>query len=102
MKKIANVKTTFNTYQINELIGQGGNGFVYKASDSTADVFAIKILETSKANSEKLKRFKNEFKFCSKNTHRNIITVCDNGLTETGDPFYVMPFFDGSLSGGLV
>lgn len=47
--------------------------------------------------SEKLKRFENEFRFCSRNKHPNIITVLDNGLTEDQSPFFVMPLYKGSI-----
>lgn len=46
-----------------------------------------------------MKRFENEFRFCSRNKHKNIITVLDHGLTNDGAPFFVMPLFDGSLRG---
>ena len=44
-----------------------------------------------------IKRFKNEHQFCDQNRHDNIIRVTDHGLTENGEPFFVMPMYDGSI-----
>lgn len=97
MKKPKLVKTTFSTYVLEKSIGQGGNGYVYKAKDEDENYFAIKILDPSRITDEKIKRFKNEYIFCSNNKHPNIITVIDHGLTEDNIPFFVMPIFKGSL-----
>ncbi len=44
-----------------------------------------------------MKRFENEYRFCSVKRHRNIINVVDHGLTDEGAPFFVMPLYTGSL-----
>ncbi len=49
---------------MNRSIGQGGNGFVYEAEDEDG-VVAIKVLDSNRATKEKLKRFENEYRFCS-------------------------------------
>ncbi|MEE9337626.1 MAG: hypothetical protein V3U87_06065 [Methylococcaceae bacterium] len=64
MKKPKFVQTTFSTYKVNRSIGQGGNGFVYEAEDEDG-VVAIKVLDSNRATKEKLKRFENEYRFCS-------------------------------------
>ncbi len=97
MKKPKSVKTTFSTYSIGNIKGQGGSGVVYEATDEDGNLFAIKFLDSGKASYEKLKRFKNEFLFCSKNKHKNIITVLDHGITDEESPFFVMPLYDNSL-----
>ncbi|MCP4767804.1 MAG: serine/threonine protein kinase [Gammaproteobacteria bacterium] len=97
MKKPKSVQTTFSQYTIGDVKGEGGSGVVYEAFDDEGNQFAIKALDPQKAFQEKLKRFKNEFSFCSKNKHPNIITVLDHGLTDDGIPFFVMPLFDYSL-----
>ena len=91
------LKTAFSKYSVIEVIGQGGNGTVYRAKDSFDQQFAIKVLDPSKSTKEKLKRFKNEYLFCSRNTHKNIITVLDYGITSDDAPFFVMPIYDSSL-----
>lgn len=96
MKKPKFVKTTFSTYQVNKSIGQGGNGFVYEAEDDGV-VVAIKVLDSNLVTKEKLKRFENEYRFCSTKRHDNIIHFIDHGLTEDQAPFIVMPIYEGSI-----
>jgi eukaryotic-like serine/threonine-protein kinase len=90
-------KTAFSTYAAVEIIGEGGSGKVFKATDDFNQFVAIKILDPSKATKEKLKRFKNEYIFCSRNKHKNIVTVIDHGLDNDGSPFFVMPLYSNSL-----
>ena len=97
MKKPKEVRTTFALYTLSKCIGEGGTGVVYSATDDSNKKFAIKILDPAKASREKLKRFENEYRFCSHNKHPNIITVLDHGLTDEGTPFFVMPFYEASL-----
>lgn len=93
-------ETTFTTYSASEIIGEGGSGRIYKATDESGNICAIKLLEPDKATKEKVKRFKNELQFCLRNQHKNIVTVIDHGLFKDGkitSPFYVMPFYSNSL-----
>ncbi len=73
-------ETTYAQYTGSDIIGEGGAGRVYKAKDDAGDVYAIKVLTSAKANTEKMKRFKNEVEFCRRNQHQNIIKVVDNGV----------------------
>src|SRR5258708_21458527 len=91
------LKSAFDTYTIQKQRGAGGSGVVYEGLDSENKGCAIKVLDTAKANSTRLKRFKNEINFCSKNTHKNILQVTGSGITETGATFYVMPLYSGTL-----
>ena len=97
LKKGTALRTVFETYTIEGQLGSGGAGTVYSATDSDRRHHAIKVLDQRRATSSTLKRFKNEIYFCSRNVHKNIISVTDQGLTETEEPFYVMPRFSGSL-----
>jgi serine/threonine protein kinase len=97
MKKPKEVRTAFSIYAIKDCIGEGGCGLVYSATEENDDVVAIKILDPSKVTREKLKRFENEYRFCSNNKHPNIITVLNYGLTEDDNPFFVMPLYEASL-----
>lgn len=79
--------------------GQGGNGQIFEVLDEAGAQWAIKLLD-SKANTEKIKRFKNEQNFCLKNTHPNIVTVRDfgeHGPVGKEMPFYVMTYYPGTL-----
>jgi serine/threonine protein kinase len=91
------LKTAFDSYTILGQIGAGGAGEVYEVRDSENSAFAAKILDPAKVTTSRLKRFKNEINFCSKNTCRNIVRVQASGVTPDGDTFYVMPLFSGTL-----
>ncbi len=97
LKKGALLKSAFETYTVKERKGGGGSGVVYEVLDSEGSAFAIKILDPAKTSTARLKRFKNEIDFCSKNTHENIIRVLGSGVTETGATFYVMPLYSCTL-----
>lgn len=99
MKKTKLFSTAFNTYSVIEKIGEGGCGVVYSAKDESGELFAIKNLDAGKATKEKMKRFENEYRFCTRNKHPNIITVLDSGLNEDQSPFFVMPLYKGSIRG---
>jgi serine/threonine protein kinase len=98
LKDAMTLETTFDTYVLEELIGEGGAGRVFggKASDGTQ--VAVKVL--SQASDDKRRRFKNEIAFLSQNRHANIVSVIDHGITRHGKtpaPFYVMRRYDGNL-----
>jgi serine/threonine protein kinase len=100
MSKPVVFETTFARYVSTGIVGEGGAGRVYRAIDDAQNAYAIKLLDPAKANREKLKRFKNEVSFSLRNRHQNIITVNDHGNVvdgKKGSPFYVMPFYKGSL-----
>lgn len=100
LRKPVLFETTFAHYTATDIIGEGGAGRVYKATDDAGSVYAIKLLTSAKPNSEKMRRFKNEVQFCSKFEHSNIIKVIDHGVYLAGDqhsPFYVMPLYPYSL-----
>jgi serine/threonine protein kinase len=97
MKKPNSLSTAFATYAVNQVIGEGGSGVVYGATDDVGAEFAVKVLNPERASREKLKRFENEYRFCSRNKHPNIVTVLDHGLSPDGAAFFVMPRYEGSL-----
>lgn len=97
MKKPKAVETTFATYQVGKLLGQGGSGVVYEVTSDSGDNFAAKFLDPARASTEKRKRFKNEYLFCSRTDHPNILKVSDHGISSDGAPFFVMPLFERSL-----
>ena len=91
------LKTAFDTYTIKGQRGAGGSGEVYEVRDSEDVAYAVKILNPERVTATRLKRFKNEIHFCTKNTHRNVIQVHGSGATMTGATFYVMPLYSGTL-----
>jgi serine/threonine protein kinase len=91
------LRTPFETYTVGVLKGAGGSGEVYEAHDSDGKAWAVKILDPARTSSLRLRRFKNEIHFCTKNTHKNILQVQATGITDAGATFYVMPLYAGTL-----
>jgi serine/threonine protein kinase len=93
-------ETTFGTYEVDEVLGEGGAGKVYGGFGLDGSPVALKVLSLDRVSSDKRKRFKNEIAFLSKNKHANIVTVVDHGLHFSDGvtvPFYVMKRFDSTL-----
>jgi serine/threonine protein kinase len=94
------VETAFGAYTLTELLGEGGAGRVYGGTSPDAIKVAVKLLSADKATKDKRRRFKNEIAFLSRNTHPNIVSVIDHGVTHTkgaSEPFYVMRRYDCNL-----
>lgn len=83
-------------YEILQLLGQGGMGAVYKASDRELDRFvALKVIRPELAsNPSILARFKQELLLSHQVTHRNVIRIYDLGEAE-GLRFITMEFVEG-------
>lgn len=100
IKKNTHITTAFEEYIIKSQIGQGGNGTVFEAIDSSGNTVALKAIDRNATLTDKLKRFKNEISFCQNYTHPNIIKVLDYGtyLADNKDIiFYVMPYYNSTL-----
>lgn len=98
MSKPDKLYTTYSTYDVKDVIGEGGSGLIYKAVDDDGLNVAIKALPFEKSSKGKLKRFKNESHFCRNCDHANIVKVTDSGLfDDKKTPFFVMPLYEGSL-----
>jgi serine/threonine protein kinase/tetratricopeptide (TPR) repeat protein len=90
-------QTVSGRYVIEEKIGSGGMGVVYRARQLLVDrSVALKILPRDLADdTAAAKRFTNEAKAISQLRHPNIVTLYDFGLTEDGRPFIAMEFVAG-------
>lgn len=102
MAKINNLEfeTMSNSYKAVRKLGEGGAGTVFEITDQDSKTFALKILSSGVVSTDKVKRFKNEMNFLSKNRHDNIVAVLDSGFVmENGKklPFYVMPLYRQTL-----
>jgi len=89
-------KTVSGRYHVNEVIGVGGMGVVYRAHQAAVDRdVAIKVLMPEMISDETLiKRFELEARAASRLSHPNTITVYDFG--REGDLLYIaMEFLDG-------
>ena len=84
-------------YRIDQIIGRGGMGVVYKAVDTQLDeTVAIKTLpgDVMSRSPEDLERFKREIRLARKITHRNVLRTYDYGEAE-GVYFISMEFVRG-------
>lgn len=99
LRKNSVVHTAFNDYTLTKQIGEGGNGRVFSATDSSGDKVAIKFVSHDISGS-KLKRLKNEIYFCERSEHNNVIRIIDHGYGEFDEgifSFYVMPLYEKTL-----
>ena len=73
-------------YRIEQVIGRGGMGVVYRATDTQLDeIVAIKTLpgDVMQRSPEDLERFKREIRLARKITHRNVLRTYDYGQAES-------------------
>jgi HAMP domain-containing protein/predicted Ser/Thr protein kinase len=84
-------------YRIEQILGRGGMGVVYRASDTQLDeTVAIKTLpgDVMTRSPEDLERFKREIRLARRITHRNVLRTFDYGEAE-GVYFISMEFVRG-------
>jgi serine/threonine protein kinase/Tol biopolymer transport system component len=84
-------------YQIVNLIGEGGMGEVYLATDTILGRrVALKVLPTFVSKDpERLRRFTQEARAASRLSHPNVCVVHEIGETEDGRPFIAMEYVEG-------
>jgi len=94
-------------YEIQELIGDGAMGQVYKAKHRLLKrTVAVKMMHPNLVSgAAALKRFQKEAELASALNHPNILTVYDFGVTDDGVPYLVMAYLQGTslataISGG--
>ena len=93
-----------NTYRIQEVVGRGGIGVVYRARDILMErTVAIKMLHAHLVQDQaSIQRFQQEARAASAINHPNVITAYDFGISESGQPYLIMDFLSGkSLSGTI-
>lgn len=85
-------------YELQELIGSGGMGHVYKAKDNKLDrTVAVKILREEYLDDEEfVERFHNEAQAAAKLSHNNIVAVFDVGV-DRDMHFIVMELIEGII-----
>lgn len=90
-------------YQLEQFVGGGGMGAVFRALDTTLDrVVAVKVLSRQQsADEEMLRRFRNEAQSAARLDHENIGRVHAVG-SEDGWHFIVFEFIEGTNLRDLV
>jgi len=82
---------------IEEKIGEGGMGAVYRAHQKSVDrTVAIKTLRSALVDSDEfVDRFFTEVKVATKVDHPHCVTILDFGQTEDGTLYLAMEYLDG-------
>jgi len=96
-----------NKYQIEQLLGQGGMGAVYRATHlGTKRTVAVKVIQPQlSAHDQFVARFRREAEAAGRLRHPNVVDVTDFGLAQTTDgpvAYLVMEYLDGCSLGDIV
>jgi serine/threonine protein kinase/tetratricopeptide (TPR) repeat protein len=85
-------------YEIHSLIGQGGMGIVYRASDRVYPnrKVALKAIQKARLNSNFVSFFKGEFGALTRLHHPNLAQAYDfEAMEEDGNHFFTLEYVDG-------
>src|SRR5262245_27198593 len=97
---VATVPATIGRYVVENLVGIGGMGQIFKAHDpEIRRAVAIKLISTELMSgvdrAEYIRRFRREAQAAARCAHPNIVSPCDFALHE-GQPFIAMEFVYGA------
>ena len=93
------VPEKIGAYRIIDLIGRGGMGAVYRGERASGDFdhqVAIKVVRPGALSEKLVARFAIERQTLAGLSHPNIARLYDGGELDTGEPYIVMEFIDGS------
>ncbi|WP_417848422.1 protein kinase domain-containing protein [Thalassoglobus sp.] len=97
------VERTLGSYTLEEKIGQGGVGVVYRARHSMLRrPAAVKMLKTATLSQQVLERFEVEAHITSELSSPHTVQVYDYGMTSDGTLYYVMEYLKGMSLSELV
>jgi len=89
-------------YEIEEILGEGGMAFVYKAKDRQLQrTVAIKTLKPNYVSQEKfVDRFRREAQTAANLNHPNIVQIFDWGIED--EPYFVMEYIEGNTLTSII
>lgn len=94
--ELLEIGTVIDAWKIDQLIGCGGMGFVYRAHRADGlyeQTVALKIIQG--LSPIRAKMFENERQRLASMNHKGIAGIIDGGSTRDGRPYMVMEFIDG-------
>lgn len=86
------------TWRIQRTLGHGGMGTVYlveRAGDGYTQRDALKLIKRGMDSAAVLARFRRERQILSQLEHPNIARLLDGGVSDEGQPWFVMEYIDG-------
>ncbi|MBR9803215.1 HDOD domain-containing protein [bacterium] len=96
MTKESLVDRQFGNFVLEQCIGEGAMGTVYRARHTMLDrPAAVKVLNKQELSRVDIARFEREVQLCSRLTHPNTISIYDYGRTSDGVFYYVMELVEG-------
>ena len=89
----------FGRYRVVREIGRGGMGAVFLAERADGEFeqrVALKVVRRGFADPDLARRFRRERQILATLSHENVARLLDGGVSEDGEPFFVMEHVEGA------